>query len=79
MGQAKVSERVARVLGRALMALALLCALCAGSALVAPTQADALTTNKATARPNEDGGDRVIGGIETRLTWEGTPGLPGGV
>lgn len=72
MGQAKVSERVARVLGRALMALALLCALCAGSALVAPTQADALTTNKATARPNEDGGDRVIGGIETRLTWEGT-------
>lgn len=31
----------------------------------------ALTTEKATARPNEDGGKGVIGGLETRLTWEG--------
>ena len=31
----------------------------------------ALTTEKATARPNEDGGKRVLGGVETRLTWEG--------
>lgn len=31
----------------------------------------AMTTEKATARPNEDGGKRVIGGIATRLTWEG--------
>ena len=31
----------------------------------------AMTTNKATARPNEDGGKRVIGGIATRLTWQG--------
>lgn len=38
----------------------------------APTAAQAMTTNKATARPNEDGGSGVIGGIETRLTWEGT-------
>ena len=41
-------------------------------ALLIPTDAFALTTNKATARPNEDGGSGVIGGIETRLTWEGT-------
>ena len=37
-----------------------------------PARAQALTTNKATARPNEDGGSNVIGGMPTRLTWEGT-------
>lgn len=37
-----------------------------------PEVAHALTTNKATARPNEDGGSGVIGGLPTRLTWEGT-------
>ena len=36
------------------------------------TPAMALTTDKATARPNEDGGKNVIGGLPTRLTWEGT-------
>ena len=39
---------------------------------VTPQPAQALTTEKATARPNEDGGDGVIGGMDTRLTWEGT-------
>ncbi len=38
--------------------------------LLAPA-AMALTTEKATARPNEDGGKGVIGGVATRLTWEG--------
>ena len=38
------------------------------------TKALALTTEKATARPNEDGGRRVIGGLPTRLTWEGIVG-----
>ncbi|MBR2682929.1 MAG: amino acid ABC transporter permease [Atopobiaceae bacterium] len=37
-----------------------------------PSSAFALTTNKATARPNENGGSGVIGGLPTRLTWEGT-------
>jgi polar amino acid transport system substrate-binding protein len=41
-------------------------------AMLAPTTAWGLTTNKATARPNEDGGSSVIGGLPTRLTWEGT-------
>ena len=41
-------------------------------AVLVPTDALALTTNKATARPNEDGGSSVIGGLPTRLTWEGT-------
>ncbi len=41
-------------------------------ALAAPQPARALTTEKATARPNEDGGSGVIGGMDTRLTWEGT-------
>lgn len=40
--------------------------------LAVPTQASALTVNKATARPNEQGGSGVVGGVETRLTWEAT-------
>ncbi len=40
--------------------------------LAAPSSAQALTTDKATARSNEDGGSGVIGGMDTRLTWEGT-------
>ena len=39
--------------------------------LIVPASAQALTTEKATARPNENGGSGVIGGIPTRLTWEG--------
>ena len=39
-----------------------------------PVSALAMTTNKATARPNEDGGSGVIGAMDTRLTWEGTVG-----
>ena len=42
--------------------------------VLAPASAFALTTEKATARPNENGGSRVLGGIATRLTWEGTVG-----
>lgn len=53
------------------VALALCAAACA-LMLAAPSTAWALTTNKATARPNEDGGSSVIGGLPTRLTWEGT-------
>lgn len=40
--------------------------------LLCATPALALTTDNATARPNEDGGSGVIGGMDTRLTWEGT-------
>jgi len=32
----------------------------------------ALTTNRATAKSNQTEGNGVIGGKETRLTWEGT-------
>lgn len=56
--------------GALLVALAL--ALAGVFATAAPQPAQALTTEKATARPNEDGGDGVIGGMDTRLTWEGT-------
>ncbi|RVU97336.1 ABC transporter permease subunit [Coriobacteriales bacterium OH1046] len=65
-----VSGKHAAGQGRALRALVLACALLV-SLLIAPP-ALALTTNKATARPNEDGGHNVIGGLPTRLTWEGT-------
>lgn len=40
--------------------------------LALPGAAFGLSTNKATAKPNEDGGSGVIGGMNTRLTWEGT-------
>ena len=42
--------------------------------LALPAQAFAMTTEKATAKPNEDGGSGVIGAMDTRLTWEGTVG-----
>ena len=38
---------------------------------IAPTQAYALETVKATARPNGESGSDVYGGTETRITWEG--------
>lgn len=41
--------------------------------------AGGITVGKATARPNEDGGDSIIGGIDTRLTWEGTIHVADGV
>ena len=55
--------------GRAAWAVALLALV---MLLALPAPALALTTNKATARPNEKGGSGVIGGLDTRLTWEGT-------
>ena len=42
------------------------------AALALPGAAFGLSTDKATAKPNEDGGSGVIGGMNTRLTWEGT-------
>ena len=65
----KISGRARRhadLLGVLLVALALVL----GTGIARP--AFGLTTEKATARPNEDGGKRVIGGIPTRLTWQGT-------
>ena len=62
--------QTSRMSGRR-MALGL-CVLAFALALFMPTTALALSTNKATARPNEDGGSSVIGGLPTRLTWEGT-------
>lgn len=65
-----ISEKHAANHGRAPRALVLVCMLLIPLFFVSP--ALALTTNKATARPNEDGGHSVIGGLPTRLTWEGT-------
>ncbi|WP_241147248.1 ABC transporter permease subunit [Olsenella sp. An285] len=58
--------------GALLVALALALTGVFATTLAVPQPAQALTTEKATARPNEDGGDGVIGGLDTRLTWEGT-------
>lgn len=68
----KASPHLCRVL--VALVLALTCVGACGISLVMPETAFAMSTDKATARPNEDGGDGVIGGIETRLTWEGTVG-----
>ena len=65
-------SRQLRGLRRALALLALVMAVVAASVTLVPGNAYAMTTNKATARPNEDGGSGVIGGLKTRLTWEGT-------
>ena len=40
--------------------------------LAMPGTAYGLSCDKATAKPNEDGGTGVIGAMNTRLTWEGT-------
>ena len=37
---------------------------------VAPIQAQALEVEKLTCRPNGDSGSDVLGGTETRITWE---------
>ena len=49
------------------MAVALALA-CVGA--YAPTTAQALETAKITARPNTGSGSAVVGGTETRITWE---------
>ena len=41
---------------------------CAGA--YAPTTAQALETAKITARPHAGSGSDVVGGTETRITWE---------
>ena len=53
--------------------LALACALLASCALVSatPTAALALETAKCSAKPNGGGSSDVLGGQETRITWEG--------
>ncbi len=63
------ADRQGRHVARAVCA-ALAAALCLTA--VAPATAEAVTVNKATAKPNEDGGSGVIGGIDTRLTGEAT-------
>ena len=65
------SKRGGLVHALAALFAAVLVASC-GVALATPQAALAMTTEKATAKPNEDGGSGVIGAMNTRLTWEGT-------
>ncbi|OFK23574.1 ABC transporter substrate-binding protein/permease [Olsenella sp. HMSC062G07] len=51
----------------------------AGEASVDSSGTGTVAVSKATARPNESGGDGVIGGQNTRLTWEGTVYVDSGV
>lgn len=59
-----ISETNAAMSSQLLEASQLLEVLC-------PERACALEVSKVTARPNQDGTNNVLGGKETRLTWEG--------
>ncbi len=50
-----------------------------GAAASGSTDLGSIAVNKVTARPNESTGSGVIGGEETRLTWEGTVNVPAGI
>ena len=41
--------------------------------------AGSVDVSKATARPNDSAGDEVIGGVNTRLTWEATVNVDDGI
>lgn len=60
-----VASRVTRA---SALGCALLAAILAGTA--SPGTAGALAVEKLTCRPNGDSGSDVLGGIETRITWE---------
>lgn len=71
----RLARRTGSALKRLLSAFVIAFALVLIGTTFGPVaSAQAMTTEKATARPNEDGGSGVIGGIDTRLTWEGTVG-----
>ena len=59
--------RTARLIDIVLSLFLLAALMLANSAQVAY----ALDTVKCTARPNADTGSSVLGGVETRITWEG--------
>lgn len=54
---------------RLLVVFAVACAFCSALASV-PSQAHALAVEKLTCQPNGDTGSEVLGGVETRITWE---------
>ena len=58
-------------LARIALAFALVLGLFAVGSLVVPGQAQALEVTQCTAAPNEDGGNQILGGAETRITWRG--------
>lgn len=68
-GAVKHRSRPGRLLGTVACALAVFGALL-GAATAAPAPAEALETAKITARPNTGSGSDVVGGTETRITWE---------
>ena len=56
-------------LARIALALAIVAGAFAVGSLMAPRQATALEVTQCTAAPNEDCGNRILGGVETRITW----------
>lgn len=58
-------------IARLALAVALVLGLFAAGSILAPSQAQALEVTQCTAAPNEDGGNQILGGAETRITWRG--------
>lgn len=54
---------------RIALALAILIAGFGFASFASPAAAQALEVTQCTAAPNEDGGSRILGGTETRITW----------
>lgn len=65
------TSTLSRTLSMRLFTASLLCAFCLFGALF-PKQAEAFEVAKTTARPNIEGTSNILGGLETRVTFEAT-------
>lgn len=61
--------RFASAFARISLALVVFVGCFAFASLATPAIAQALEVTQCTAAPNEDGGSRILGGTETRITW----------
>ena len=61
------AARTAHIVGALFITL---CLVLAAACVISPSQASALDIAKCTARPNGKSGSDVLGGAETRITWE---------
>ena len=68
-GCASAFQAWTRSLGRVAVALMLVFAAAFAVMAAMPQQASAMEVEACTAAPNEDGGDRILGAIDTRISW----------
>lgn len=63
-------DTICRCARRLLACAAVACVMAVACLVAVPTAASALEVEKLTCRPNGDSGSDVLGGTETRITWE---------